>query len=252
MTVTSFAQAKEDILLLRALKHVSHEVGFYIDVGGFHPEVDSVTKLFYDHGWRGVNCEPVPELVRLFERDRPRDVNLQVAVSDRTGEITFHNIKGHQLGTVVEEFAHRHEAAGLERESYTVPTLTLTQICERYAPSEIHFLKIDVEGHEGSVIRGMDFKRFRPWVLVVEATEPNRLDVPTYEEWDKELTAAGYRFVYTDVLNRYYVSEEHADLASCFSVPADDYVLAKQANLSARLEAAERRISELMNARQMA
>jgi FkbM family methyltransferase len=103
MTVTSFAQAKEDILLLRALKHVSHEVGFYIDVGGFHPEVDSVTKLFYDHGWRGVNCEPVPELVRLFERDRPRDVNLQVAVSDRTGEITFHNIKGHQLGTVVEE-----------------------------------------------------------------------------------------------------------------------------------------------------
>ena len=200
MTIISYAQAKEDILLYRALKHVPHTLGFYIDVGGFHPELDSVTKLFYDHGWRGVNCEPVPELFQLFERDRARDVNLQVAVSDQAGEITFHNIKGHQLGTVVDEFADRHEAAGFERESYTVLTMTLTEICERYAPSEIHFLKIDVEGHEGSVIRGMDFKRFRPWVLVIEATEPNRLDVPTYGQWDAQVTAAGYRFAYTRYL----------------------------------------------------
>ena len=252
MTIISYAQAKEDVLLFRALNHVSHSEGFYIDVGGYHPEMDSVTKMFYDHGWRGVNCEPVPELFKIFERERERDVNLQVAVSDQAGEITFHNIKGHQLGTVVDVFAERHEAAGFERESYTVRTMTLTEICERYAPSDIHFLKIDVEGHEGSVIKGMDFKRFKPWILVIEATEPNRLDIPNYQEWDVVVRDAGYQFVYTDVLNRYYVSREHAELARFFSIPADDYVLAKHARIGADLEAAERRILELSAPRQMA
>ena len=38
-----------------------------------------------------------------------------------------------------------------------------------------------------------------------------------------------YRFAYTDVLNRYYVALEHAELAAHFAVPADDYVLAQDA-----------------------
>lgn len=34
----------------------------------------------------------------------------------------------------------------------------------------------------------------------------------------------GYEFVYTDILNRYYIAKEHPSLKQHFTVPADDYV----------------------------
>lgn len=222
----SYAQAKEDIYLWRALApRVHHSVGFWIDIGGYDPVIDSVTKTFYDCGWRGINVEPLAENHARFVRDRERDTNIQAAATDRSGDVEFHEIVGHQLGTMVEKFADRHAATGFERRKIVVPGMTLTEICEQHAPAEIHFLKIDVEGHEGKVLAGMDFTRFRPWMLVIEATEPNT-SAPTFHEWDHAVIAAGYTFAYTDVLNRYYVANEHADLASVFAIPADDYILA--------------------------
>jgi FkbM family methyltransferase len=219
----SYAQAREDVLLHRALHHISHTDGFYIDVGGYHPTHDSVTKHFYDHGWCGINVEPSEKLFSAFEHERPRDINLKAAVTDSPGEIMFHEIEG-QLGTLVGEFADRHEAAGYSRRSYTVTAMTLAQICDQHARREIHFLKIDIEGHEASAIRGMDFKRFRPWIMVIESYEPNNLSVATYSEWEDLVFAAGYRLAYGDTLNRYYVAGEHSDLLRFFVQPVDDYL----------------------------
>jgi len=158
--------------------------------------------------------------------------------------VAFHEIG--QLSTVVTNFADRHAAAGLERRTYTVQTKTL-MICD--AAKEIHFLKIDVEGHEGQVLKGMDFGCFRPWILVLEAVEPNNLHAPTYHEWDQLVLDSAYRFAYTDVLNRYYVANEHADLLANFAVPADDYVLASdlrhRAYLEEQLRMAQERIQSL-------
>ena len=108
-----------------------------------------------------------------------------------------------------------------------MPAVTLTELCERHAPRDIHFLKIDVEGHEGAVIAGMDFRRFRPWLLVIEAAEPNRPGTSTHEEWDGPVQAAGYRFVFGDGVNRYYVADEHPELVGAFALPPDDYLPAR-------------------------
>lgn len=40
-------------MLKRALKDI--DCGFYIDIGANDSEIDSVTKAFYDEGWRGIN-----------------------------------------------------------------------------------------------------------------------------------------------------------------------------------------------------
>ena len=53
----SYAQNFEDVVLDRVFHQV--ERGRYIDVGGYDPVIDSVTKHFYDKGWSGVNIEPV-------------------------------------------------------------------------------------------------------------------------------------------------------------------------------------------------
>lgn len=239
----SYAQAKEDILLWRCLAgRVSHDVGFYIDVGANDPEIDSVTKVFYEHGWRGINIDASPDWYARLCEGRPRDVNIQAVVTEKPGPMQFHDIVGHQLGTVVEHFADRHAAGGAIKKTRVVEGVTLANICERHAPAEIHFLKIDVEGHEGAVLRGMDFHRFRPWLLVIEATEPNT-DIPTFAEWDGLVLGRGYKFAYTDVLNRYYVAEEHPELLPHLALPADDYIRAADLRRLHDLEA------ELMSAR---
>jgi hypothetical protein len=74
----------------------------------------------------------------------------------------------------------------------------------------VHFLKVDVEGFEADVLRGMDFPLCRPWIVVVEAIMPNSRD--SNHAWE-HLVTDQYRFAWFDGLNRYYVADEHAELA---------------------------------------
>ena len=216
----SFAQALEDVLLFRALGTI--EAGFYIDVGANDPITDSVTRMFYDLGWSGINIEAAPFWHGKLVKDRPRDINLNVAASDQSGTLTFHEIEDSGLSTSSADFAARHTASGFRRRSYEVQADTLKAICEAHVAGPIHFLKIDVEGAEEAVIRGADFKNFRPWIILVEATEPLS-NVQTHGSWDPLLTAANYEFMIFDGLNRFYVAREHPELKPFFCAKADDY-----------------------------
>jgi FkbM family methyltransferase len=228
----TYAQMREDIILHRALSHVPYQQGFYIDIGAYHPDRDSVTKHFYDHGWRGINIEPGAKYFPAFPVERPRDINLQVAVSDHSGTAVFYEMD--QISTLEARFADRGRES--QTGEYNVEIVTLAEVCEQHAPSEIHFLKIDVEGHEEAVLRGADFCKFRPWVMVIEAKEPNRLDVSTHQDWEHIVFDAGYTFAYADILNRYYVSNEHKDLLQYFGLPADDFSKASDIWRIAELE----------------
>jgi FkbM family methyltransferase len=218
--IFSYAQVLEDVLLFRALGAI--ENGFYIDVGANDPVSDSVTKMFYEKGWSGVNIEAAPSWYERLVQDRPRDINLNLAASDEPGTLTFHEIEGSGLSTVSQDFADRHEASGFGRRSYEVRAETLESICEAHVTGPIHFLKIDVEGAEEAVIRGANFTRFRPWIVLVEATEP-LTTVPTHGPWDPILVSAGYEFVLFDGLNRFYVAKERPELKPYFVTKADDY-----------------------------
>lgn len=216
MMFISYSQNFEDVMLWRALGHVAR--GFYIDVGANHPSEDSVTKAFYERGWSGINIEPLAKHARQLEQERPRDINLQVAVGAESGEIELFDTPVRGLATASAAVAEMHAGAGLQTIRSVVPLRRLDDICAEHAPADIHFLKIDVEGFEAQVLAGMDLHRFRPWVLLVEATIPNsnRIDA----SWEPQILAAGYRYVYFDGLNRYYIPEERADeLAPHFAAP---------------------------------
>ena len=70
----SYAQNAEDVRLWRVFSRKAH--GFYVDVGAGDPALHSVTKLFYDGGWSGVNIEPGPGYEKLVKaratRRQPR------------------------------------------------------------------------------------------------------------------------------------------------------------------------------------
>jgi len=218
----SYAQNFEDVMLWRVLRGVSS--GFYVDVGAFHPEIDSVTKWFYDHGWNGINIEPVPESFAQLEAARTRDRNLCVAAGAQagTGLITiFPASRG------LSSLRPSHTAP-MERKDLEVEVLPLHQILQPYAGQAIHFLKVDAEGSEREVLLGMDFGRFRPWVVLVEATEPES-QTRISEQWQETIIKNGYKRVYFDGLNEFFLASERLELASRFEIPPnvfDDFELA--------------------------
>jgi FkbM family methyltransferase len=217
MPLTSYAQNFEDVMLWRALKHI--EKGCYVDVGAQHPVIDSVSKTFYEQGWRGVHIEPVPEFSRLLREDRPDETVLEVALSDREGTLELNVISATGLSTAVDVYAQRHQAEhGFDCQALHVPVLTLKSALQSLAGQDVHWLKIDVEGFEGQVLKGWDSQVLRPWIMVVEATIPNSRETD-YLSWDPMLVAADYQFVYFDGLNRFYVAKEHAELVSAFLSP---------------------------------
>ncbi len=216
MTFVSYAQNGEDVMLRRALAGV--ERGFYVDVGANDPVTDSVTKAFYEAGWRGINVEPVEDWFRKLVRDRPADVNLQVAAADRDGTIDLFVIAGSGLSTSDPRVAEAHaRALSVTPSPRRVPARTLTSICREHAPGDIHFLKIDVEGAEPSVLEGLDLSAIRPWILLVESTEPN--SPVESAAWEPLITGRGYHRVWFDGLNRFYVADEQAHLDAAFRAP---------------------------------
>jgi FkbM family methyltransferase len=217
MRFITYAQNYEDVLLWRALGHVKD--GFYIDVGANDPVEHSVTKAFYDAGWRGISIEPLPSFHQAFVEQRPRDINLAIAAGATDGELTLYDVPSVRGWASPERgVADAHKADGFDVAELTVPVRTLASVCAEYVTGDIHFLKIDVEGFEGEVLRGMDFARWRPWVLVIEATLPNSR-VTNHETWEHMVTGQRYRYVWFDGLNRYYIAEEHPELAAAFSSP---------------------------------
>jgi len=225
-------------MLYRALKDVQH--GFYIDVGAQDPEVDSVTRAFYDRGWHGINIEPVQHWFEKLERDRPHDINLRVAVSDHEGELTLYESDASGLSTSDSAFADDARSRGWVLRENRVPCITLEQICTENRISAVHFLKVDCEGAEEQALRGMPLEKVRPWIILVEATEPNSTR-PTHQQWEHLLTKSGYQFIYFDGLNRYYLAAEHPELRDSFAVPPHVFDWFKRAEE----DRAHKRVQEL-------
>jgi FkbM family methyltransferase len=240
----SYAQNFEDVMLWRALKN--YPPGNYVDVGAHDPVHFSVTKAFYERGWRGINIDAVPELVERLNKDRPEDTNHALFVGAGESTIDFFQIGDTGISTYSEDHAEHHQRAGHEISKIQVEMRTLTSILqeEGITSEQFHFLKIDVEGAEKDVLLGLDLERFRPWVVVVEAAE--LLSKKLSLAFEAILLAKRYRYVYFDGLNRFYVAEERSDLIQAFNSPPcvfDDFdlwetVQAREATLAAEARGA--------------
>lgn len=255
MKFTSFAQNFEDFLIWRALQAVNF--GFYVDVGAHHPVVDSVSKGFYALGWRGIHIEPVAAYAELLRQDRPDETVLQIAVGATEGVLDLNVIADTGLSTGLAQVAKQHQQThGFTAQTLQVPMRTLKSILAPYAGQAIHWLKIDVEGFEAQVLQGWDSQANRPWLLVVEATEPLSRTV-NHQQWEHFLTAAQYEFVYFDGLNRFYVAAEHAELKAAFAAPInvfDEITVSETASpqlwlgMRAQRDAAQHQLHETVGA----
>lgn len=174
----SFSQEAEDLVVDQLMGFP--QSGFYVDVGALHPVRYSNTYLFYRRGWHGVNIEPTPDAIALFQKRRSRDTNLNLGISSEAGELTLYCMNDPALNTFDAERKNF-----LERETpyrcvstVVVPTRPLAQVlAEHIGDQPIDFLTIDVELHEKQVLESNDWNRFRPRFVLVEIlkVEPEAL-----------------------------------------------------------------------------
>src|ERR1039457_553906 len=167
----SYSQEGEDMILRRIFE--GQRYGFYVDVGAHHPHRFSNTNLFYKKGWRGINIEPCPDALRAFKSRRPRDINLQIGISDCTETLTYYCLDEPALNTFDADLLRRR----LEGSPYklvktiSVPVKRLSDVLREHVPTTqaIDFLSVDVEGLDLHVLRSNDWEVFRPECVLVES-----------------------------------------------------------------------------------
>jgi FkbM family methyltransferase len=216
MTIVSYSQNFEDVMLWRALGYVKN--GFYIDVGAQDPVIDSVSFAFYEQGWRGVHVEPTRQYSGKLRVARPDEQVMQVAIGNAGSSITFYEIENTGLSTADPAIARKHRDAGFACMETTVPMIGLDEILVASAGRDIHWMKVDVEGLEKSVLETWTQSTVRPWVVLVESTKPLTQE-ESHGDWEHLLLQKGYEFVYFDGLNRFYLSPDHLELRKAFHAP---------------------------------
>ena len=203
---TYYSQFYEDYVLGYVFADVAS--GVYVDVGANDPDRASVTKRLYLRGWSGVNIEPNPELLAAFATRRSRDENIGLGIGDAPGRLRFYRFgrEASGLSTFDPVIARAHRKAGFEYDEIDVRVTTLTEVLDNSPRINGPFdlLNIDVEGFERQVLRGLDFTKYPPAVIMIEATAP-LTEQPTQHLWQDVILGAGYIFAMDDGLNRYYV-----------------------------------------------
>tara|TARA_R110002074_G_scaffold20391_1_gene64668 strand:+ start:916 stop:1611 length:696 start_codon:yes stop_codon:yes gene_type:complete len=182
----SYAQEGEDMILRRVFNPDIQSSGFYVDIGAHHPKRFSNTYYFYKRGWRGINIDAMPGSMEPFNAMRPRDVNLEVAISNSASELVYYSFNEPALNGFSKELSENRASLGdiyYVKEEIILKTYRLADILADHLPvdTDIDFFSIDVEGLDYEVLQSNDWARFRPKMILAEALVKPTVDVQTSE-----------------------------------------------------------------------
>lgn len=203
----SYSQFHEDLLLDLVLG--KKEKGFYVDVGANHPRFNSNTARFYERGWTGINIEPNQKAFRRIQEVRANDTNLNMAVSENEGELTFYCLANDSTLSTLDYATAQRMASRLHLSiaSSTVKTAPLQKILAQHANgATIDFMSVDAEGHDLSVLKSNDWQRFRPSLLMVESNNE-------FEAIRVFMDTQDYLHVFSNFYNALFMDKRTRDTA---------------------------------------
>ncbi len=165
---TQFAQFGEDAVLAELFRDTLH--GIYVNVGAHHPYRYSNTYLLYKKGWHGVNIDPNPHTIALFNKERPADKNICVGIG-RVGMLTYYRFSDPAVNTFKKEEAEKWKGKSF------LKFLGTTDIEIKPLSGLVHgpidLLTIDAEGMDLEVLQSYDWEYY-PNVIIIEGDESKR------------------------------------------------------------------------------
>ena len=163
----SYAMDGEDIAI--DLFNKKKNNGFYVDVGAHHPIKGNNTHLLFKKGWKGINIDVNQFSIDLFNFLRPNDLNLQVAATNKEGDISFfYQKKFSKLNTTDKKIAEENFQRKFQERRVKCQTIKNILDNSKYKNKKIDFLNIDVEGAELKVLETLDFKKYDPSLICIE------------------------------------------------------------------------------------
>lgn len=162
---TKYAQFGEDEVLIELFKDKNN--GVYVDVGAHHPYRYSNTYLLFKKGWHGVNIDPNPYTIALFNKTRPNDENICAGVGS-AGVLTYYRFSDPAVNTFTKEEAEKWKGKSFLKFLGTIPVeiKPLSELVSR--PFDL--LTIDAEGMDLEVLESYNWTHF-PEVIVIEGNE---------------------------------------------------------------------------------
>lgn len=150
--------------------------GFFIDIGA-HDGISLSNTYFFEKNklWNGICFEPNPVIYEALKKNRTCRIK-NACVGDENKEIVFCKVDGpsNMLSGIYDHYSDLHlkriqsEIAkfGGSYELIKVDMLRLSDLLE--AGQEIHYLSIDTEGNELSILQSIDFGKNRIISITVE------------------------------------------------------------------------------------
>lgn len=172
-----YSQFGEDLHLSSFYDRLSHDrrvivdTGLIVDIGAFRPIVHSNTYHFYKKGWTTINVDPTPGSKRLFDAVRPRDINVQLAISQNEGESSLFVFGEPSVwNTLDPDAAAIAEAAtGVVPRKVAIQVRRLDSILREHIRNHsFEILSIDAEGLDIEILQSNNFQEFRPRVILIE------------------------------------------------------------------------------------
>lgn len=178
----TFSEHGEDILIHRLLYW--KKCGFYVDVGCYHPRNMSLTARLRNYGWQGLNIDADSRVIEIFEKEMPHMRNVNVAISDREGDVRLYRFDDPVINTISDE-QNKHlqnieKTAGLftaRKDSDFVKASKLSDVIDMCSVENIDFLNLDIEGAEILAINGFNWGKYNPVVVACEIHELDLMDI---------------------------------------------------------------------------
>lgn len=179
----------------------------FVQVGAHDTtQLDPLARHVRERQWTGLMIEPVPyvfERLRAAHGGNPRIALENVAVADRSGTRTlFYLPESDDEGLppwydALASFrkdvllGHTEHIADVADRVATIDVecATFEELCERHGLDKIDVIQIDTEGYDHEVLRGIDFARHRPGLVMFEHLH---LDATTQDASLELLQGAGY------------------------------------------------------------
>ena len=209
----SFAQEGEDKILERIFNYKHN--GFYVDIGAYHPVKFSNTYKFYLNEWRGINIDAQPGSMRIFDKIRPKDKNIEAAISDKEEILTYYEFNIPTLNSFSKELSEeRNKVNGYKIISERqIHTQKLSAILDKNIDKNqyIDFMSVDVEGFDLNVLKSNNWDKYRPQILLVEILDTEASQTPGKESIQQFLKNINYNVI-AKTFNTYFFIDEQKRL----------------------------------------
>jgi len=151
----------------RSLRQViSWPGGFFIESGGYDGKFQSTTlALERFFGWRGLLIEPAISNIANIHASRNRSIAIHAGLVARGDDGSkLSDLGGGPMGKTTIGTGNVRGRA-------------LSSLLDDLNVTEVDLWSLDVEGYEVQALKGMDFSRLRPKLVVVEVWRHNRDEV---------------------------------------------------------------------------